>query len=187
MSTSSLQAEKTVYTSLTFILVGYYTTGTPMSSSPKQDVDFQGIPIYQTKYLCMIRGLIYLTASRPDIMFSTSFYARYHSRSTEKYLKEVKWIFQYLKKTIHIGLWYPKDFGFEPTAYSDADHAGCLDTCKSTSGGTQFLGQKLVCCSSKKQDCIVVSTVEALLCTSDLNAHSTDGLWLSLQQYSNVL
>ncbi|GKD23164.1 hypothetical protein Tco_1224867, partial [Tanacetum coccineum] len=55
-----------------------------------------------------------------------------------------KRIFKYLKGTINMGLWYPKDSGFELTAFSDVDHAGCLDTRKSTSGGIQFLGDKLV-------------------------------------------
>ncbi|GJR64834.1 hypothetical protein Tco_0010899 [Tanacetum coccineum] len=60
-----------------------------------------------------------------------------------------------------MGLWYPKDSGFELIAYSDADHAGCKDDCKSTSGGLQFLGEKIVSWSSKKQDCTTMSTTEA--------------------------
>ncbi|GKE12771.1 hypothetical protein Tco_1416322 [Tanacetum coccineum] len=60
-----------------------------------------------------------------------------------------------------MGLWYPKDSGFELIAYLDADHAGCKDDCKSTSGGLQFLGGKLVSWSSKKQDCTAMSTAEA--------------------------
>nr|GEV84168.1 retrovirus-related Pol polyprotein from transposon TNT 1-94 [Tanacetum cinerariifolium] len=67
--------------------------------------------------------------------------------------RTVKRIFRYLKDIIHMGLWYPKDTGFELTAFSDLDHAGCLDSRKSTSGGIQFLsGDKLVGWSSKKQD-----------------------------------
>nr|GEY94197.1 uncharacterized mitochondrial protein AtMg00810-like [Tanacetum cinerariifolium] len=69
---------------------------------------------------------------------------------------------QYLKYTIHMGLWYPKDTGFELTAFSDSDHIGCLDLRKSTSGGIQFLGgDKLVSWSSKKQDCTSMSSAEA--------------------------
>ncbi|GKG34288.1 hypothetical protein Tco_0436984, partial [Tanacetum coccineum] len=60
-----------------------------------------------------------------------------------------------------MGLWYPKDSRFELIAYSDADHAGCKDDCKSTSVGLQFLGGKLVSWSSKKQDCTAMSTAEA--------------------------
>ncbi|GKF80277.1 hypothetical protein Tco_0238879, partial [Tanacetum coccineum] len=73
----------------------------------------------------------------------------------------VKRIFKYLKGTINTGLWYPKDFGFELTAFSYADHAGCLDTRKSTSGGIQFLGDKLVSWMSKKQNCTAMSLAEA--------------------------
>ncbi|GJR06865.1 hypothetical protein Tco_0529849 [Tanacetum coccineum] len=60
-----------------------------------------------------------------------------------------------------MGLWYPKDSGFELTAFLDADHAGCIDTRKSTSGGIQFLGDKLVSWMSKKQNCTAMSSAEA--------------------------
>ncbi|GJX77192.1 gag-pol polyprotein [Tanacetum coccineum] len=75
----------------------------------------------------MIKGLMYLTASRPDIAFATFICARYQARPTVKHLKEVKRIFRYLKQTYNMGLWYPKDSGFELIAYSDADYAGCHD------------------------------------------------------------
>ncbi|GJR04917.1 retrovirus-related pol polyprotein from transposon TNT 1-94 [Tanacetum coccineum] len=64
-------------------------------------------------------------------------------------------------KSYNMGLWYPKDSRFELIGYSDADHAGCKDDCKSTSGGIQFLGDKLVSWSLKKQDCTAMSTTEA--------------------------
>nr|GFC60359.1 retrovirus-related Pol polyprotein from transposon TNT 1-94 [Tanacetum cinerariifolium] len=81
---------------------------------------------------------------------------------TEKHLTAVKRIFRYLKDTIHMGLWYPKDTGFELTTFLDSDHASCLDSRKSTSGGIQFLGgDKLVSWSSKKQDCTSMSLAEA--------------------------
>ncbi|GJT77641.1 retrovirus-related pol polyprotein from transposon TNT 1-94 [Tanacetum coccineum] len=113
--------------------------GTPMATKPL-DADLSGTPVDQTKYRSMVGALMYLTASRPDIVHATCYCARYQARPTEKHLKEVKRIFRYLKNTINMGLWYPKDTGFELTAFSDSDHAGCLDTCKSTSGGIQFLG-----------------------------------------------
>ncbi|GKE00183.1 hypothetical protein Tco_1388166 [Tanacetum coccineum] len=109
----------------------------------------------------MIRSLMYLTASRPDLMQAVCCCAHYQERPTKKHLKEVKRIFRYLKKTIHMGLWYPKDFGFELTAFLEADHVGCLNTRKTTSRGIQFLGDKLVGWSSKKQECTAMSTVEA--------------------------
>nr|GEW49158.1 retrovirus-related Pol polyprotein from transposon TNT 1-94 [Tanacetum cinerariifolium] len=80
---------------------------------------------------------------------------------TEKHLKEVKRIFRYLRDIIDMGLCYPKDSGFELTAFSDADHAGCIDTRKITSRGIQFLGDKLVSWMSKKQDCTAMSLAEA--------------------------
>nr|GEY56290.1 hypothetical protein [Tanacetum cinerariifolium] len=88
--------------------------------------------------------------------------SKYRTKPTEKHLTVVKQIFRYLKDIINMGLWYPKDIGFELTAFLDSDHAGCLDSRKSTSGGIQFLGgDKLVSWSSKKQDCTSMSSVEA--------------------------
>nr|GEU71406.1 retrovirus-related Pol polyprotein from transposon TNT 1-94 [Tanacetum cinerariifolium] len=133
---------------------------TPMATE-RLDADLQGTHIDQTTYRRMIGGLMYLTASRPDIAYVTFVCARYQARPTVKHLKEVKRIFRYLRQSYNKGLWYSKDSGFELIAYSDADHAGCKDDCKSTSGGLQFLGGKLVSWSSKKQDCTAISTVEA--------------------------
>ncbi|GJR93963.1 retrovirus-related pol polyprotein from transposon TNT 1-94 [Tanacetum coccineum] len=133
---------------------------TPMTTE-RLDVDLQGTPIDQMTYRRMIGGLMYPTASLPDIAFATFVCARYQARPTVKQLKEVKQIFRYLRQSYNMGLWYLKDFGFELIAYLDADHAGCKDDCKSTSGGLQFLGGKLVCWSLKKQDCTAMSTAEA--------------------------
>ncbi|GJR87646.1 hypothetical protein Tco_0211657 [Tanacetum coccineum] len=85
----------------------------------------------------------------------------HQSLKAQKHLKEVKRIFKYLKGTINMGLWYPKDNGFELIAFSDADYAGCIDTRKSTSRGIQFLGDKLVSWISKKQNYTAMSSAEA--------------------------
>ncbi|GJS77083.1 retrovirus-related pol polyprotein from transposon TNT 1-94 [Tanacetum coccineum] len=116
------------------------STSTPMATE-RLDADLQGTPTDQTTYRHMIGGLMYLTASRTDIAFATFICARYQARPTIKHLKE--------------------DSRFELIAYSDVDHAGCKDDCKSTSGGLQFLDGKLVSWSSKKQDCTAMSTAEA--------------------------
>nr|GEW93847.1 hypothetical protein [Tanacetum cinerariifolium] len=135
--------------------------GTPMATK-HLDADLSGTPIDQTKYRSMVEALMYLTASRPDIMHATCYYARYQAKPTEKHLTAVKRIFWYLKDTIHMGLWYLKDTSFKLTAFLDSDHAGCLDSRKSTSGGIQCLGgDKLVSWSSKKQDCTLMSSAEA--------------------------
>nr|GEW73774.1 hypothetical protein [Tanacetum cinerariifolium] len=135
--------------------------GIPMEIKDKLDLDQNGTPIDATKYHSMIGALMYLTSSRPDIVHATCLCARYQAKPTKKHLKEVKRIFRYLLGTINTSLWYMKDFGFELTGFSDADYAGCKDTFKSTSGGAQFLGEKLVSWSSKKQDCTSLSTTEA--------------------------
>ncbi|GJU06582.1 retrovirus-related pol polyprotein from transposon TNT 1-94 [Tanacetum coccineum] len=133
---------------------------TPMETE-RLDADLQGTPTDQTTYRRMIGGLMYLTASRPDITYVTFVCARYQARPTVKHLKEVQRIFRYLRQSYNMSLWYSKDSKFELIAYSDADHAGCKDDCKSTSGGFQFLGEKLVSWSLKKQDCTTISIAEA--------------------------
>nr|GEZ87150.1 uncharacterized mitochondrial protein AtMg00810-like [Tanacetum cinerariifolium] len=116
-------------------------------------------------------------ASRPDIVHATCYCARYQAKPTEKHLTAVKRIFWYLKDTINMGLWYPKDTSFELTAFSDSNHAGCLDSRKSTSGGIQFLGgDKLVSWSSKKQDYTSMSSAKAEYVS--LSACCTQVLWM---------
>nr|GEU32494.1 copia protein [Tanacetum cinerariifolium] len=124
--------------------------GTPMATK-SLDTDLSGTPMDQTKYHSMVRALMYLTSSRPDIVHATCYFARYQARPTEKHLTAVKRIFCYLQNTINMGLWYPKETSFELTDFLDSDQAGCLNSRKSTSDGIQFLGgDKLVSWSSKK-------------------------------------
>nr|GEY04739.1 hypothetical protein [Tanacetum cinerariifolium] len=137
------------------------SVGTPMATK-HLDADLSGTLVDQTKYRSMVRALMYLTASRPDIVHATCYCARYQAKPTEKHLTAVKRIFRYLKDTINMGLWYPKDTGFELIAFLDSNHAGCVDSRKSTSDGIQFLGgDKLVSWSSKKKDCTSMSLAEA--------------------------
>ncbi|GJS08376.1 retrovirus-related pol polyprotein from transposon TNT 1-94 [Tanacetum coccineum] len=135
--------------------------GTPMEIKDKLDLDQNGSPVDAMKYRSMIGALMYLTSSRPDIVHDTCLCARYQAKPTEKHLKEVKRIFCYLWGTVNTGLWYTKDSAFELTGFLDPDYAGCKDTFKSTSGGAQFLGEKLVSWSLKKQDCTTLSTAKA--------------------------
>ncbi|GJR50455.1 retrovirus-related pol polyprotein from transposon TNT 1-94 [Tanacetum coccineum] len=127
----------------------YDPISTPMKIKDKLDLDKNGTPIDATKYHSMIGALMYLTSSRPDI------------------------------GTVNMGLWYTKDFGFELTGFSDADYARCRDSFKSTSGGTQFLGEKLVSWSSKKQDCTSLSIAEAEYVS--LSACCAQVLWIRTQ------
>nr|GEW53973.1 hypothetical protein [Tanacetum cinerariifolium] len=126
------QAPQAWYDELSSFMIEHHFTKvrTPMATE-RLNADLQGTPTDQTNYHRMIRGLVYLTASRPNIAFATFVCARY------------------------------QDSKFKLILYSDADHVECKDDCKSTSGGLQFLGEKLMSCSYKKQDYTTMSTAEA--------------------------
>nr|GEV17816.1 retrovirus-related Pol polyprotein from transposon TNT 1-94 [Tanacetum cinerariifolium] len=128
-----------------------------ITEKSKLDEDVQGKPVDATQYRCMIGSLMHLTSSRPSLIYDAYLCARYQAKPTEKHLNAVKRIFRYLKGTINMGLWYSKDTSMSLTAYADADHAGCQDTRRSTSGSAQFLGDKLVSWSSKKQKSTAIS------------------------------
>nr|GEV69729.1 retrovirus-related Pol polyprotein from transposon TNT 1-94 [Tanacetum cinerariifolium] len=157
----------------------YDPVGTPMEIKDKLDLDQNGTPVDATKYHSMTGALMYLTSSRPDIVHVTRLCARYQAKPTEKHLKEVKRILRYLWGTVNTGLWYSKDSGFELTGFSYADYAGCKDTFMSTSSGAQFLDEKLVSWSSKKQDCTALSTTEAEYVS--LSACCAQVLWMRTQ------
>ena len=106
-------------------------------------------------------SLLYLCASRPDIMLSVCMCARFQANLKECHLMAVKRIFQYLVHTPNLGLWYPKGSTFELLACSDSDYAGCKVNRKSTTGTCQFIGRSLVSQSSKKQNSVALSTIEA--------------------------
>ncbi|KAL7590718.1 hypothetical protein Lser_V15G40438 [Lactuca serriola] len=104
---------------------------------------------------------MYLTASRPDIVFAIGVCARYQADPKASHLTTTKQILRYLKGSKSLGLWYPTGNEFSLQAFTDADHAGCKLDRKSTSGGCQFLGERLVSWSSRKQSCVSLSTTEA--------------------------
>ncbi|GJS03423.1 retrovirus-related pol polyprotein from transposon TNT 1-94 [Tanacetum coccineum] len=137
------------------------SVNTPMVEKNKLDKDLQGTPVDATLYRDMIGSLMYLTSSRPDLIFVVCLCVRYQAKPTKKHLNAVKRIFRYLKGTINMGLWYSKDTDMSLTAYSDADHVGCQDTRRNTSGSAQFLGDKRVSWSSKKQNSTAISSTEA--------------------------
>ncbi|GJY93551.1 hypothetical protein Tco_0509333 [Tanacetum coccineum] len=109
----------------------------------------------------MVGTLMYLIASRPDLTFTVCMCARYQAKPTEKHLYAIKIIFKYLRGTVNRGLWYPKDSSIALTAYADTDHAGCQDTRQSTYGSMQFLRDRLVSWSSKRQKSVAISSTEA--------------------------
>ncbi|GKE32901.1 hypothetical protein Tco_1452223 [Tanacetum coccineum] len=112
-------------------------------------------------YRLMIGSLMYLTASRPDIMFAVCACARFQVKPKVSHLHAVKRIFRYLKGQPKLGLWYPKDSPFDLEAYTDSDYAGAGLDKKSTTGGCQFLRRRLISWQCKKQTIVTNSTTEA--------------------------
>ena len=113
---------------------------TPMATPTKLDQDKSGKKVNISSFRGMIGSLLYLTASRPDIMFVTYLCARFQSDPKESHLIAVERIFRYLNGTPNLGIWYPKNTRFDLTGYTDSDYAGCRIDRKSTSGSYQFLG-----------------------------------------------
>nr|GEX52485.1 retrovirus-related Pol polyprotein from transposon TNT 1-94 [Tanacetum cinerariifolium] len=134
---------------------------TPMVEKSKLDKDKKEKVIDPSHYHGMIDTLLYLTASRPNLQFAICMCARYQTRPTEKHIHAVRRIFRYLCGTVNRGLWYPKDSSVALTAFTDADHAGCQDTRRSTSGSLQFLRERLISWSSKRQKSAAISSIEA--------------------------
>ncbi|XP_073119945.1 uncharacterized protein [Henckelia pumila] len=134
---------------------------TPMGESIKLDEDKGGISVDATMYRGLIGSLLYLTASRPDIVFAVCLCARFQSNPKQSHFIAGKRILRYLKGTQNVGLWYAKHNSFNLVGYSNADYAGCKLDRKSTSGSCQFLGDRLISWFSKKQTSIATSTTEA--------------------------
>jgi hypothetical protein len=134
---------------------------TPMSTNCYLDKDESGQSIDIKQYRGMIGSLLYLSASRPDIMFSVCMCARFQSNPKQSHLSAVKRIMRYLLGTINLGLWYPKNSTCNLIGYSDSDFAGSKTDRKSTSGTCQFIGSALVSWHSKKQNSVALSTAEA--------------------------
>ena len=132
----------------------------PMPSNRHLDLD-EGKSVDQTLYRSMIGSLLYLTASRPNIMFSVCMCARFQANPKEAHWIAIKRILRYLKHTSSIDLSYPKEARFQLVGYSDLDCAGCKIDRKSTSGGCHLLGRSLVSWTSKNQNSVALSTAEA--------------------------
>ncbi|GJX31042.1 uncharacterized mitochondrial protein-like protein [Tanacetum coccineum] len=137
------------------------TASTSMETQNPLLKDKDGEEVDVHMYRSMIGSLMYLTSSRPDIMFSVCSCARYQFNLKVLHLHAVKMIFRYLKGQPKWGLWYPKDSLFDLIAYTDSDCAGSSLDRKSTTGGCQFLGSRLISWQCKKQTLVANSTTEA--------------------------
>ncbi|GJQ97846.1 putative ribonuclease H-like domain-containing protein [Tanacetum coccineum] len=144
---------------LTFFL-GLQSASTPVDLEKPlvKDGDADNIDVHL--YRSMIGSLMYLTASRPDIMFAVCACARFQVTPKTSHLLAVKRIFRYLKGKPTLGLWYSRDSPFELVAYTDSDYAGATLDRKSITGGCQFLGNRLISWQCKKQTVVATSTTE---------------------------
>ena len=148
-----------------------------------------------TKYRGIIGSLLYLTASRSDIMFSVWLCARFRSNSKESYLSAVEIFLRYLHGTMNLGLWYRKGTHFEITSYSDVDFAGCQTDHKSTNGTYFFLGYALVSWFSKRKTLVALFTtkaeyISAVSCCAQIlwiNKLSWILVWVMNMYLSNVV
>ncbi|GJS10909.1 putative ribonuclease H-like domain-containing protein [Tanacetum coccineum] len=137
------------------------TATTPIESNKPLVKDEDGVEVDVHEYRSMIGSLMYLTTSRPDIMFAVCACARFQVTPKASHLHAVKRIFRYLKHQPKLGLWYPRDSPFELEAFLDSDYAGASLDRKSTTGGCQFLGRRLISWQCKKQTIMANSTTEA--------------------------
>ncbi|GKE08778.1 retrovirus-related pol polyprotein from transposon TNT 1-94 [Tanacetum coccineum] len=126
------------------------TASTLMETQKPLHKDESGEEVYVHMYRSMIASLMYLTSSRPDIMFAVCACARYQVNPKVSHLHALKMIFRYLKGQPKLCLWYPKDSPFDLVAYTDSDYAGASLDNKSTIGGCQFLGRRLISWQCKK-------------------------------------
>ncbi|GJR46560.1 putative ribonuclease H-like domain-containing protein [Tanacetum coccineum] len=137
------------------------TASTPMDTEKPLLKDSDGDDVDVHLYRSMIGSLMYLTSSRPDIMFAVCACARFQVTPKVSHSHAVKRIFRYLKGKPKLGLWYPRDSPFDLVAYSDSDYAGASLDRKSTTGGCQFLGCRLISWQCKKQTVVATSSTEA--------------------------
>ncbi|GJR13502.1 retrovirus-related pol polyprotein from transposon TNT 1-94 [Tanacetum coccineum] len=142
------------------------TTSTPIETNKALVKDEEAEAVDVHLYRSMIGSLMYLTASRPDIMFVVCACARFQVTPKTSHIHVVKRIFRYLKGQPKLGLWYPRDSPFDLEAFSDSDYAGASLDRKSTTGGCQFLGKRLISWQCKKQTIVANSTTEAEYVTS---------------------
>ncbi|GJZ18774.1 retrovirus-related pol polyprotein from transposon TNT 1-94 [Tanacetum coccineum] len=136
-------------------------TKTSMSTEIKLTKDDEADSVDSSKYRGMIDSLLYLTASRLDIMFSVCLCARFQENPKATHLEAVKHIFRYIRGTSHLGLWYSKGTGIETIVYADSDYAGNYVDRKSTSGVCTFMGCCLTSWFAKKKTALAISTTEA--------------------------
>nr|GEV70671.1 hypothetical protein [Tanacetum cinerariifolium] len=134
---------------------------TPFEPQNTREKNVPDEPISVHLYRSMIECLMYLTATRPDILFAVCAASRHQVTPKTSNLLSVKRIFKYLTAYPKLGLWYPRDSPFDLEAFSDSNYAGANGDRISTTGGCQFLGRRLISWQCKKQTIVATSSCEA--------------------------
>jgi hypothetical protein len=149
---------------------------TPMEERLKLGRDSTTEEVDATQYRRLVGSLRYLTHTRPDLTFSVGYISRFMQRPTTEHQQAVKRIIRYVAGTLDHGLHYPRCPGeAHLVGYSDSDHAGDIDTSKSTSG-ILFFGKSLISWQSVKQQVVALSSCEAEYIAA--STVSTQALWL---------
>nr|GEY77121.1 hypothetical protein [Tanacetum cinerariifolium] len=174
-----------------FVFSSVKTTSTPMETHKPLLKDADGTDIHVHIYRSMIRSLMYLTSSRPEIMFDVYACSRFQVQPKASHMHAVKSLFRYLKGQPTLGLWYPKDSPLELIAYSRNDYTGSSLDRKSTTGGCQFLGYRLISWQCKKQTVVANSTTKQMVinspCLTDKKELAIPGKTTTNKEFLNPL
>ncbi|GJS68040.1 putative ribonuclease H-like domain-containing protein, partial [Tanacetum coccineum] len=142
-----------------FAIVKTASTSIKTNKALVKDEEVEAVDVHL--YRSMIGSLMYLTAFRHDITFAVCACVRFQVTPKTSHIHAVKRIFRYFKGQHKLGLWYPRDSSFNLEAFSDSDYAGASLDRKSTTGGCQFLGKRLISWQCKKQTIVANSTTKA--------------------------
>ncbi|XP_052485183.1 secreted RxLR effector protein 161-like [Gossypium raimondii] len=136
-------------------------TSTPMAVGMKLSRQGSGEPVYETMYKSLIGSLLYLTATRPDIMFTVSVISSFMNCCNDQHFQAAKRVLRYIKGTIDHGVLFKRSENMKLIGYVDSDWAGSCDDIRSTSGYAFSIGSGMFCSSSKKQNLVAQTTAEA--------------------------
>ncbi|KAE9587483.1 putative RNA-directed DNA polymerase [Lupinus albus] len=159
-----------------FNMENFNPVGSPTEPGLKLSRDIDGEKVDSTYFKQIVGSLMYLTTTRPDIMYAVCLISRYMERPTELHLKAAKRVFRYLKGTTDFGIFYKKSEGPILTGFTDSDYAGDVDDRRSTSGHVFMMGSSAISLASKKQQVVTLSTTEAEFIAAATSA--CQAIWL---------
>ena len=144
-----------------FRMEGCNPAETPIPLGTKLSKNDEGPTVDSTLYKILVGSLLYLTATRPDIMYATNFVSRFMESPKVSHWNMAKMITRYVSGTLNFGLWYTQSNDNNLSGYTNSDFAGSLDDRKSTLGHAFHLGTNLISWASKKKRIVSISSAEA--------------------------